>query len=106
MNDDTLIPMDDPTIKEVLADLARKITEQDVKAVERSLKLRGLRDEWLRQCGSVPVIDMEWQEWFEALATRNIPVSPSLALLADAGVLGTAWFLPARDRVFDERGWR
>lgn len=112
MNDDTRIPLDDPTVKEVLADLERTVALRDLTAINRSLDLRGLIQEWHYRTRigmavvSYPIVGESWQEWFNMLAAGGREVRPIVAILADAGVLGTSWFLPARDRVFEERGWR
>jgi hypothetical protein len=112
MNEDTKIPLDDPTVKEVLSDLERQITRSHIDALMRSLVLRGLMQEWTKRITCErgfawdPPLGRPWGLWFGVLADQGVPVRPALALLADAGVLGTAWFIPARDRVFEERGWR
>lgn len=109
------IPMDDPVVREILADLAREVTRRDLDALFRSLELRGLKDVWLRRVTcehekhalpSGPLPGETWEHWLTTLA-KCLPVRPVVALLADAGVLGTNWAdEDAKTRVFEERGWR
>lgn len=103
---------DDPMVREVLTDLERRVTTRDLGALERSLQLRGLADTWKRRTTDAvgftwePPIGAPWGAWLATLADRGLDVSPVLALLADAGVLGTRWEDDARAEVFAARGWR
>lgn len=109
MTSDTRLPMDDPTVIEVLMDLERKITQRDLDAIERSIRLRGLGPAWdlvTNRSLWFPVIDESWGFWLQGLSLRSVSAQQALELLADAGVLGTAWSKAARDRVWEERGWK
>lgn len=109
------IQMDDPVVREILADLAREVTQRDVDALWRSLGVRDLKGVWVRRvtCEHVyhrlpswPVPGETWEHWLTAVA-KCLPVRPVLALLTDAGVLGANWAdEDAKNRVFEERGWR
>lgn len=102
----------DPMVFEVVKDLERSITTRDVDALDRSLRLRGLGDTWKRRTTDAdgftwePTIGAAWGSWLAVVAERGLDVSPVLALLADAGVLGTRWNDEAQAEVFAARGWR
>lgn len=102
----------DAMVNEVLADLDRKVTTRDLDALERSLRLRGLADTWARlttcRDGFVwsPAIGAPWGPWLAVLAERGLEVSPVVALLSEAGILGGRWNEEARAEVFAARGWR
>lgn len=96
------IPMDDPCVTEILSDIDKKITERQVTALRTSMRLRKLRTEWDRTVGCLPTIGMSWSVWLGSLNHSLF----ALRLLADAGVLGTSWFAPARDRVAKINGWK
>jgi hypothetical protein len=102
----------DPMVQEVEADLARRVLTRDVDALERSLRLRSLEGAWKRRTTDAdgftwaPTIGAAWGVWLGALADRGLDVSPVVALLSDAGVLGGRWNDDARAAVFAARGWR
>lgn len=96
----------DPMVQEVEADLARRVLTRDVDA------LRSLEGAWKRRTTDAdgftwaPTIGAPWGAWLATLADRGLAVSPVVALLSDAGVLGGRWNDDARAAVFAARGWR
>lgn len=102
----------DAMTREVVSDLDRPITSRALDALTRSLRLRGLVDTWARRTGAVgcesilPPVGAPWGAWLATLADRGLAVSPVVALLSDAGVLGGRWNDDARAAVFAARGWR
>lgn len=119
MIDNTKIPMDDPPVKEIIADLRRQITQDDLNNLERSLKRRNLISVWNQHvrpmistnlpddtCTDHWWVGMSWSWWFKLLAQDGTEVRPVLDVLAEAGVLGTSWLSSARDRVWEAQGWK
>lgn len=102
----------DAMTREVVSDLDRPITSRALEALTRSLRLRGLADTWARRTGAVgcvpalPPVGAAWGAWLATLADRGVAVSPVVALLSEAGVLGVRWNDDARAEVFAARGWR
>lgn len=111
MNDDTLIPMDDPAVEEVMSGLARPISPQDIRALLRSVELRGLSQQvnGLMQ-GTERLIDQgpwpyTYADLFDMLHRLGRPIDWLLQVLAESGVLGAGWSQPAKERVWALKGW-
>lgn len=106
------IQMDDPAVRDVLADLDKRINGRDLDALERSLVSRGLQEVWVKRitCKDSfswePCLGVRWSLWLSVLHDHGIAVRPVIALLSEAGVLATRSFAPELDRVCEERGWR
>lgn len=102
----------DAMTREVVSDLDRPITSRALDALTRSLRLRGLVDTWARRTTDgegftwEPTSGAPWGAWLATLADRGLAVSPVVALLSEAGVLGVRWNDDARAEVFAARGWR
>lgn len=101
-----------PDLREVLADLDRRIITRDLDALERSLTLRGLQEVWVKRITCKegfswePTLGVSWGTWLAVLHDRGLEVRPVVTLLSEAGVLTTRAFSPELDRVFEERSWR
>lgn len=110
--DKDIVEIDDAQVREVRDELAKPISISRLKALERSLRLRGLDQTWLHRvtckAGLVwePPLGVQWASCFDVLTLQGLPVSPVLALLAEAGVLSTRWLEPARELAFHVRGRR
>ena len=87
--------------REVLQHLNGIITEENVTALRKSLRVHKLRKGWDREVGSLPTVGDTWSWWLGHLAHASVAVK----FLAQAGVLGKDWDRDAQAAAFKGLGW-